>query len=187
MPRQRLFPRRERCQAARTWRSQRNSKQRRRISLDSFSVCRAASLFGNGKHSKPLHNHEYDFNDDALPHGTNFLYKSRGTAFRHAKLSRELLQDQFRAKASACSSFRHHLLHVCGAQSRVAHGACATTRPNFNAELTACTGTIRPPLVRALFHRPTMETSNGGFFSCQAVRFVATINVSRSAASSIST
>jgi len=31
------------------------------------------AFIGNGEDSKPLHNPEYDFNDDALPHGTNFL------------------------------------------------------------------------------------------------------------------
>jgi amidohydrolase len=31
------------------------------------------AFIGNGEHSKPLHNPEYDFNDDALPHGTNFF------------------------------------------------------------------------------------------------------------------
>ena len=31
------------------------------------------AFIGNGGHSKPLHNPEYDFNDDALPHGTNFF------------------------------------------------------------------------------------------------------------------
>ncbi len=31
------------------------------------------AFIGNGKDSKPLHNPEYDFNDDALPHGTGFF------------------------------------------------------------------------------------------------------------------
>jgi amidohydrolase len=31
------------------------------------------AFIGNGEHSKPLHNPDYDFNDDALPFGTNFL------------------------------------------------------------------------------------------------------------------
>ena len=31
------------------------------------------AFVGNGETSKPLHNPEYDFNDDALPHGTNFF------------------------------------------------------------------------------------------------------------------
>ena len=31
------------------------------------------AFIGNGEASKPLHNPEYDFNDDALPHGTNVL------------------------------------------------------------------------------------------------------------------
>jgi len=31
------------------------------------------AFIGNGENSKPLHNPEYDFNDDALPHGTNYF------------------------------------------------------------------------------------------------------------------
>jgi hippurate hydrolase len=31
------------------------------------------AFIGNGEHSKPLHNPEYDFNDEALPHGTNYF------------------------------------------------------------------------------------------------------------------
>lgn len=31
------------------------------------------AFIGNGEQSKPLHHPEYDFNDDALPHGTNFF------------------------------------------------------------------------------------------------------------------
>ncbi|UPG74556.1 M20 family metallopeptidase (plasmid) [Roseomonas gilardii subsp. gilardii] len=31
------------------------------------------AFIGNGESSKPLHNPEFDFNDDALPHGTNFF------------------------------------------------------------------------------------------------------------------
>ncbi|WP_207541204.1 M20 aminoacylase family protein [Sabulicella rubraurantiaca] len=31
------------------------------------------AFIGNGEGSKPLHNPEYDFNDDALPHGTAFF------------------------------------------------------------------------------------------------------------------
>ena len=31
------------------------------------------AFIGNGENSKPLHNPEFDFNDEALPHGTNFF------------------------------------------------------------------------------------------------------------------
>jgi metal-dependent amidase/aminoacylase/carboxypeptidase family protein len=31
------------------------------------------AFIGNGEGSKPLHNPEFDFNDDALRHGTNFF------------------------------------------------------------------------------------------------------------------
>ena len=31
------------------------------------------AFIGNGESSKPLHNPEFDFNDEALPHGTNFF------------------------------------------------------------------------------------------------------------------
>jgi muconolactone delta-isomerase len=61
-----------------------------------------------------------------------------------------------------------------------------TTQSGFNAGVTGCTGTVRPPPVRTFFRNPTIETSNGRFSPCRAARLFATLNTTRTAVSPIS-